>query len=563
MLEEISIRNYALIEELTAEFHSGLNVLSGETGAGKSIIVGALGLLLGEKGDSSAIRTGTDEAEVSGVLRVEGNEEVSAWLREREIRPEDGTILLRRTIKAGGRGSSFIQSHKATRHDLQELTAFLVDMHGQHEHQSLLSIDNHRKLLDRYAGNEESAAKLYEEFYRLSGLRKELEELNASERELLREKELLEHAIREIEAAQLKVGEEEELEQERRLLNQHERLFELFSTVHGSLAEARGGAVARIREAVDALRSMSEILPEISSELSRLESAFYEVEDIEAVVRERREDLHFSPERLDECQERIQLIHRLEKKYGDTIEDVVQYARKAAEKVEGMEHREERKAELEGRIETLQAQVLALARDLSSKRKQAAKKLEEKLQTALRALGMPKAKFHIQSAYREGKEGRHSCGPYGFDRIEFLISPNEGEPLKPLREIASGGEISRIMLALKSVFSLSDRVGCLIFDEIDAGIGGEVAVAVGEHLAGLGADKQVLCITHLASIAVRADNHIRVEKKEREGRTYTDIRRIEAEERIAEIARMLSGDSESSSSTTHARELLRRYGKVV
>jgi DNA repair protein RecN (Recombination protein N) len=563
MLEEISIRNYALIEELTAEFHSGLNVLSGETGAGKSIIVGALGLLLGEKGDSSAIRTGTDEAEVSGVLRVEGNEEVSAWLREREIRPEDGTILLRRTIKAGGRGSSFIQSHKATRHDLQELTAFLVDMHGQHEHQSLLSIDNHRKLLDRYAGNEESAAKLYEEFYRLSGLRKELEELNASERELLREKELLEHAIREIEAAQLKVGEEEELEQERRLLNQHERLFELFSTVHGSLAEARGGAVARIREAVDALRSMSEILPEISSELSRLESAFYEVEDIEAVVRERREDLHFSPERLDECQERIQLIHRLEKKYGDTIEDVVQYARKAAEKVEGMEHREERKAELEGRIEALQAQVLALARDLSSKRKQAAKKLEEKLQTALRALGMPKAKFHIQSAYREGKEGRHSCGPYGFDRIEFLISPNEGEPLKPLREIASGGEISRIMLALKSVFSLSDRVGCLIFDEIDAGIGGEVAVAVGEHLAGLGADKQVLCITHLASIAVRADNHIRVEKKEREGRTYTDIRRIEAEERIAEIARMLSGDSESSSSTTHARELLRRYGKVV
>ncbi len=563
MLEEISIRNYALIEELTAEFHPSLNVLSGETGAGKSIIVGALGLLLGEKGDISAIRTGTDEAEVSGVLRVDGNEDVRAWLQEREIQPEDGTILLRRTLKAGGRGSSFIQSHKATRQDLQDLTSFLIDMHGQHEHQSLFSIDNHRKLLDRYAGNEELAAELYEEFYRLSGLRKELEELNASERELLREKELLEHAIREIEAAQLKVGEEEELEQERRLLNQHERLFELFSTVHGSLAEARGGAVARIREAVDALRGISEIMPEISQELSRLESTFYEVEDIEAVVRERREELRFSPERLDECQERIQLIHRLEKKYGDTIEDVIQYGQNAADKLEGMEHREERKVELEGRIETLQSQVLALARDLSSKRKQAAKNLEEKLQKVLRALGMPKANFHIQTAYREGKEGRHSCGPYGFDRIEFLISPNEGEPLKPLREIASGGEISRIMLALKSVFSQSDRVGCLIFDEIDAGIGGEVAVAVGGHLADLGADKQVLCITHLASIAVRADNHIRVEKKEREGRTYTDIRTIEAEERIAEIARMLSGDSESSSSVTHARELLRRYGKAV
>jgi DNA repair protein RecN (Recombination protein N) len=225
-----------------------------------------------------------------------------------------------------------------------------------------------------------------------------------------------------------------------------------------------------------------------------------------------------------------------------------------------MENREERKGELERLIEELQNRVFSLARDLSSRRKKAGKELEGRVQSALRDLGMPKASFRIATTYREGKEGRHACGPYGFDRIEFLISPNEGEPEKPLREIASGGEISRIMLALKSVFSETDRIQSLIFDEIDSGIGGEVAVAVGEHLSRLGKNKQVLCITHLASIAVRADNHIRVEKREEEGRTFTDIRPIDENERVTEIARMLSGDTESDSSISHAQELLQKYG---
>lgn len=560
MLEEITIRNYALIAELTAGFDPGLNVLTGETGAGKSIIVGALGLLLGDKGEGSVIRSGSEETEVSGVLRVEGNAEALAWLEEREIEPEDGSILLRRVVRANGRGSSFIQSSKATRQDLRELTSLLVDMHGQHEHQSLLSIDNHRKLLDRYAGNEELARTLYNEFYRLSDMRKELETLNASERELLREKDLLEHAVGEIETAQLKKGEEEELEQERKMLNQSEKLFELFSAVHGSLAEAKGGAVAQIREALQSLRTMTEIMPELSEDYERLENAFYEVEDTESVVGDKRDSIRFSPERLDECQERLQLIHRLEKKYGDTVEDVLHYAEEARSRLEGMENREERKGELEKQIEELQNRVFSLARDLSGRRKKAGKELEGRVQTALRDLGMPKAAFHIATTYREGKEGRHACGPHGFDRIEFLISPNEGEPEKPLREIASGGEISRIMLALKSVFSENDKIQSLIFDEIDSGIGGEVAVAVGDHLAKLGKNKQVLCITHLASIAVRADNHIRVEKREGEGRTYTDIRPIEEEERVTEIARMLSGDTESDSSLSHAQELLQRYG---
>lgn len=561
MLEEITIKNYALIEELSAEFTEGLNILSGETGAGKSIIVGALGLLLGDKGDVSVIRSESDAVEVGGVLRIDGNEEVLSWLEERDIEPEDGTVLLRRVLKTSGRGNSYIQSHKATREDLRELTSLLIDMHGQHEHQSLLSLDNHRKLLDRYAGNEDLVRELYKTFYIWSDKKKELEKLNADEREILREKEFLEHAVDEIESADLKSGEEEELEQEKLILSRHEKLFELFSTVHSTLAETQGGASAKLREALDALRTMSEIMPELSEEYGRLENAFYEIEDIESVVQDRRDSVRFTPERLDEVQDRLQLIHRLEKKYGDTPDDVLQYAVQARDKLEGMENREERRAEIEKEISNLEEDVFSRARTLSERRKRAAKELEGKMQKTLRALGMPKATFSISTTYREGKEGKHSCGPYGFDKIEFLISPNEGEPLRPLREIASGGEISRIMLAIKTVFSQTDRIQSLIFDEIDSGIGGEVAVAVGDHLAELGKNKQVLCITHLASIAVRADNHIRVEKKEGGGRTYTDLRVIDETERVTEIARMLSGDTDSDSSRSHAQELLDRYKK--
>ncbi|MFO7849776.1 MAG: DNA repair protein RecN [Spirochaetia bacterium] len=562
MLEEIAIKNYALIEDLTASFHSGFNVLTGETGTGKSIIVGALSLLLGEKGDASFIRTGAEESEISGVLRVEGNGEALAWLEERGIEPEDGTILLRRVLRASGRGASFIQSTKATRQDLADVTSLLIDLHGQHEHQSLLSIDNHRKLLDRYGENEGLAKELYNEFYRLSGLRKELEELKSSDRELLRERELLEHAVGEIESAQLKEDEEEELERERRVLNQHEKLFDLFSQVHTSLAEARGGALGQLRLALDALKNIIDIMPELSGEYERLENAFYEIEDTESVVGGKKDSIQFSPERLDECQERLQFIHRLEKKYGDTIKDVLLYAEDSRKRIESMENREERRKSLESDIGKLQEEVLALARELSERRKKAARELEDRIQKNLRELGMPKASFKIATSYREGKEGKHSCGPYGFDKIEFLISPNEGEPLKPLRDIASGGELSRIMLAIKTVFSETDRISSLIFDEIDSGIGGEVAVGVGGHLAELGRNKQVLSITHLASIAVRADNHIRVEKEEREGRTYTGIRPLDREERIREIARMLSGDAESSSSLSHAKELLERHKKL-
>ncbi len=560
MLEQLSIRNYALIDSLTVEFGEGLNILSGETGAGKSIIVGALGLLLGDKGEADAIRTGAEEAEVTGVLRVDGNHEALDWLAEREIEPEDGAILLRRVIRAGGRGSSFIQSSQATRKDLQEFTAKLVDMHGQHEHQSLLTIDNHRKLVDKYADAEELGRKLYHSFYRMTELKKQLEELKRDEQEMLRERDLLEFAIQEIESVSPQPGEEEELKREREVLNQHERLYELFSTCYRETAEAEEGALAKLRETRKALEEMSHLLPELEEHRQRLENAFYEVEDIAETVREKQHGMDFSPGRLEEVEDRLQQISRLEKKYGSSIEEVLSYAERARRSLEDMENQEEREEQLRTDISKAEEEVVEQAKQLSSLRREAAGSLQKQVEEKLHRLGMPKASFQISTTFREGREGKHSLGPYGYDRIEFLISPNEGEPLKPLREVASGGEISRIMLAIKTVFSETDNISALIFDEIDVGIGGEVAVAIGEHLSEIASAKQVLCITHLASIAVQAETHFRVEKNEREGRTFTTLRTMSGDERVDEVARMLSGDRNDNTSRSHAWELLRRYG---
>lgn len=559
MLEQLIVRNYALIDALELDFADGLNILSGETGAGKSIIIGALGLILGEKGDSTAIRSGEDEAEVIGVIRVGENRDAVEWLNERELFPEDNQVLLRRVIKANGSGASFIQNTKVTRKDLQDFTSFLIDMHGQHQHQSLLSIDNHRKLLDQYAGNEELASSLYGDFYELKRLKQELEELNQSERDMLHEKDLLEFAVREIEETGLKEKEEEDLVRERQILNQHEKLFELFHIVLNGLSETGNGALAGLRESRRALDQISDIMTELSDHGQRLESAFYEIEDVYETLKEIQGGLDFSPHRLNEVEERLQEIHRLEKKYGDTIEDVLRYREDALGRLDSMEHKEEHKEELSHAIKTLEERVIAEAKELSQRRKAAAVELKARSESILRTLGMKDAVFEIATTYREGKAGRHSCGPHGYDRIEFLISPNKGEPLKPLKEIASGGEISRIMLAIKTVFSETDEIKSLIFDEIDTGIGGEVALSIGEHLARLSTNKQILCITHLASIAVRADNHLKVLKNEQKGRTITEVRIVRNDERVEEIARMLAGDQKDLTSRKHALEMLERF----
>jgi DNA repair protein RecN (Recombination protein N) len=563
MLEELHVQNYALIDRVHLEFAPGFNVLSGETGAGKSILIGALSLLHGARADTSAIRTGSDEAMVSGVFRVAGNREAVQWLAERGIEPEDGTILVRRTVKRQGRGQIYIQSAPVTRADLEQLTSLMFDLHGQHEHQSLLSEDNHRTLLDRYAGLEEEANELRERFSELSTLKRRAEKMRASEQERLREIDILQFAVNEIDDADLTVGEEEELDTERRVLSQHEKLFGLLDHIYELTAENRGGSLANLRAARDAMESVVQIDETLSSQASRLADAFYEVEDVAETIRDYRNAMEFSPQRLEACENRLVLIHKLEKKYGATIEDVLRYRDEAQGQLESLDNWEEDKADLEERIKALERDVLSAARSLSDRRKGAAVELGTAVESTVQNLGMAKTSFVVAVEQRASASGRPICGPHGIDSVAFRITPNPGEPLKPLSEIASGGEISRVMLALKTALAEVDHLFTLVFDEIDAGIGGEIALSVGHHLKELAGHKQVLCITHLASIAARADNHITVAKNVVNGRTTTQVDRIAGERRIEEIARMLAGDKDASVSRQHAEELLRKFGAEV
>jgi len=559
MLEELSIKNYALIENLVINFDSGLNILSGETGAGKSIVIGALGLLIGSKADSSSIRTGCSESQVSCVIKIPAGNEANVWLSEHEIEPEDDRIIIRRVIRQTGRGSIFIQSVPSNRKDLEELSSYIFDMHGQHAHQSLLNIENQRKLLDRYAGVEKDVLELKNNFLKLSELKAVLDSMKKSENDLVRERELFLHSIEEIDKAKLENNEENDLVNERKILIQHDKLMEYLETCRNSLSDINGGALFALRIARSSMESLSGTVDKLKPLSTRLDDAFYEIEDVFESLGQFQDTLDFTPGRLEVCEDRLQLIHNLQKKYGNTIEEVLNYRDRADKKIISMESLEGDRNRQEEDIIQLEKQLIQDAGEISKKRVEFGKKLEEKIKFNLVPMGMPKANFKIDVSYRENNAGKPSCGPTGLDKIEFLISPNEGEPLKSLRNIASGGELSRIMLSIKSVLAESDSVLSLIFDEIDTGIGGEVALSVGVHLAKIGEHRQILCITHLASIAVHADRHIRVEKKVLDGRTFTNVENISETERVSEIARMLSGDVSGSASLDHARELLEKY----
>lgn len=559
MLEELRINGYALIDSISLTLSPGLTILTGETGAGKSILAGALGLLLGFRGDTNAIRTGEDEAVVSGIINVGEYPEIVTWLSERDIKPEDGAVLIRRTLKKAGRGSIYIQSAPVPLSDLRDFASLLFDLHSQHEHQSLLNSENHRRMLDKYGGTEEDTRVFSVLFNELTEKKRKYQDLLANERDRLRELDILQFAVNEIDEAALKVGEEEELVKERSILNQYEKLYGFLENCYARTAESRGGALANLREARDSLNGASKIDLSLQEFARRLDEAFYELEDVVESVRGHQGQISFSADRLEYCEERIAKIHRLEKKYGAGIEEILAYRGECEKKINVMENWEEEKSALEEEIQLLEKQVFAQAKELSAKRTESAKTLEKAIELILRNLGMPKAEFHVEVRRKLGAQGKPSCSSHGIDEVEFTISPNQGEPPKPLKDIASGGEISRIMLAIKSILAENDSISCLIFDEIDSGIGGEVGVAIGEYLYGLARHKQVLCITHLASIAVRADTHIRVEKVVNQGRTSTSVKVLNREERVMEISRMLAGDKEGQASLSHARELLDRF----
>ncbi len=559
MLENISVKNVALIDNLFVEFENGLNVLTGETGAGKSILIGSLTLLLGGKTATDIIRTGTDEAAVAGNFFI-GAEHTEAleWLNRHGIEPEHNRILIRRNIRQNGRSNAWIQSVPVTRSELEEFTSLLVDIHGQHDHQSLFKVAEHRRFLDGFAnisGEVKTFTALYSE---LAQKRSELENLNLSEKELEEKKELLQFSIEEIKKAKLKENEREELEAEEKRLNQFEKLFGFVNTVSDLLLNEQG-MITLAKRAAHNLSSAKTADSSLEEYAKRMDTVYYELDDIGSSLESYLSNLVFNPERVEEVQERLSLIYKLTKKYGGTIKAVLQYAETAEAQLEGLSKSEEGKAELENAIGVLEAEIIKLGRILSEKRRAAASALQKNVEAVLAHLGMSKTKFQVYVQTHPYEGGKRTANQFGFDDIEFMISPNIGEPLRPLAKIASGGELSRIMLALKTVLTAGDEADTLIFDEIDTGIGGEVAVNVAVHMKNLSKKKQILCITHLAVIASNADNHIKIEKNTVGQMTRTSAHAVSGKNRLEEIARMLAGDELSEASLKHAEELIEKY----
>ena len=558
MLESLTVRNYALIEHVELSFGAHLNVLSGETGAGKSIIIGALGLLLGARATAADVRAGADRAEVTGVVHLQHRDgAVRAWLAERDFPVDDNSLIVRRVVRRSGRSGSFIGGVPVPTAQLGELGERLFDLHGQHRHQSLLREAEHRRLLDHFGGLVPLVERVRALHRQLAAARARVVELAAGGERRARQAELLRHAADEIDAARLRAGEEEELDQERRRLTAFERISEAAQRVYEATAEARGGALAAVRGALDELRTLASYDAAFEPLGARAESAFYELEDVAEEVRRYRSGLYFDAARLAAVVERLEQIHALQRKYGATVADVLEHARQAHTELAGLEDSAGALAAAGGDVQRLVTALNEQACDLSERRREGADRLRGLIEGSLHELGMPKARFAVQLQPRQ-ERGEPAIGPAGAEAVTFLVSANAGEPLRPLRSVASGGEVSRIMLALKSIFAASDPVGTLVFDEVDAGIGGAVAIAVGDKLAGIARRRQILCITHLATVAARAHTHLQVSKDEHDGRTLTAVKQVSGRARVVEVARMLSGGDAREVSLRHAEDLLTR-----
>jgi len=574
MLEELSIHNYALIDSITLAFRQGFNVLSGETGAGKSIIVGSLSFLMGGKTETDVIRSGCDDASVSAVITLKkNNQEAVDWLKARDIECDEDTIIVRRNIKKTGKSSIFIQNIPVTRQDLTEFMSLLFDLHGQHNHESLLRKDSHRIFLDRFAGIENEVKDFSKTFIELTDKRKSMEISLKSEREREERLEILNYAVDEITKANVHSGEIRELENEIQKLSDFEKLAGFINTAALNFTDGDTSALSLTRKAKNALDSAAAVDSSLGEINRRLENLYYEAEDIAGDFRSYRDSLSFDPQRLEEVNERLALLYKLKKKYAKDLqaganeeEAILQYKADAQTEIEALSSAEENREKLKAEIGALEKAVVTKAQILREKRTAASAKLGGLICGILKNLGMPNARFQV-SVLPKQNAGQTSYGPYGAEDAEFLISANAGEPLKDLSKIASGGELSRVMLAIKTALlndegtdAQDEGAQTLIFDEIDAGIGGEVALMVGEYLTKIGKFKQIFCVTHLASIAVRADNHFKVEKKTEGGRTYTGIGPLSAEGRRKEIARMLAGDA-GDAALAHADDLIQKYSK--
>jgi DNA repair protein RecN (Recombination protein N) len=550
-LASLRIRNLALVEDLTWQPGSGLVAITGETGAGKSLLIGALQLLLGERADKSLIRAGADSCTVEAVFEIGEARGLDEWLEENGAEPcAEGELLLKRTLPAAGAGRQFINGSACTLAALKALGDRLVDLHGPHDHQSLFSREAQTRVLDAYAGAAALAADFaaaYREQARLAG---EVERLRDLEKDAAMRREMLAHAAGEIADAKLRPGEEEEVMSRLRAAGNSQRLIELAAQMASALgAEGEGGVRSALAGAVRSARELARLDDAATPLLESLEDVAGKVAEIESETRHYAEKIEADPATLRELEARADLLQSLKRKYGGSIEEVMARGEQAAKDLQDIETRGEKIAALEKDQAVAAAKAAKSAKALTAARSKAAPALAEAVTGELRELGFLRAEFGVRL------EPLEEARSLGAELAEFEFAPNPGEPAKPLRAIASSGEISRVMLALKSVLAGQDGVPLLVFDEIDANVGGEVAVKVGQKMRGLSKAHQVLCITHLPQVASAAHRQFAVTKEFDGRRTATAVGELRGEERVAELARMLGGH-DSASAVAHARTLL-------
>ncbi len=550
MLTELNIKNFAIIDSLNITFEKGFNVLTGETGAGKSIIVDAVDLVLGGRASSEMIRSGCEEAVVEAAFDILDVKGVSEKLGEMGIEKDDN-LVIKRTLSVSGKNKVFINGSMATIAMLSDVGEFLVDIHGQHEHQTLMKVERHIDVLDEYAALgslRQEMSGIYSEWNRVKD---ELESLKSSEADKEKRVDLLRFQSDEIEKAALKLDEDEELLEERKLLSNAERLYESANSALEILYSQSGSALELIKKAGSKVTDISIIDESMRVTLDAINSASASIEDAALTLRDYVGRISFDPERLNEIEERLDLIGRLKRKYGNTVSEILKYREEVDRELDGIERAEERIGELEIQGERLKDKGLKVAETLSEKRKKGSDELTRKVVKELSDLGMKKAIFEVKM------ERLNDISAKGSDKVEFLLSSNPGEAPKPLSKIASGGELSRIMLALKKVLANPSGVPTMVFDEVDSGIGGGIAEVVGRKLREVAEGRQVLCITHLAQIAAMADLHYAVSKGEEKGRTVTMVSRLTGSKRVDEVARMLGGMTMTEATKRHAEEMIK------
>ncbi len=553
MLKALHIENFAILDDLEVEFREGLNVLTGETGTGKSIVIDAISILMGERASTNKVRSGAEKAVIEGLFELDRiNDELLSKLTERGYDIADGELVLRRDIYASGTGRCYFNGRMSSSSTLAEIGELLCDIHGQHLHQTLLKITKQLDLLDGYIGAHDLRAEVGRYFRELKETERRLHGVHQGRE--IRERKIgdLKYSVDEIDKADLSPGEDEVLEQEIQIMQNYQRLHSLYGSVIDRLSREEGSIIESLGASLSDLDEATRIDPSLTEEVEHAKNCYFQLEGLSGKMREYIEKLVYDPVRFDELLERRELIRRLRAKYGTSINDILDYREKAFVELESLSDDDVRIEELETRHETLKKELVQRAAELSDLRAKGSRRLEREVTSGLKELGMDKATFRIVFEKAPGGE----IDSLGAERASFLIATNPGETEKPLSQVVSGGELSRIMLALRALQAQKDHVQTLIFDEVDSGIGGQVAHAVGERLLTVSQRRQVFVITHLPQIAARANHHISVEKSVEGDRAKVRITELDKEGRLREIIRMMGGNMKSEVSRQHAHELL-------